>query len=376
MSEPVSFSDLIAAENWKEILDKVEGEKSPQACRAAYRANIELGYVDQAEQWLNRILKNTPQDVSMLRNKGALHLKRGEIDKAIHFFSKAVTLRPDVASFHGSLAGALFRKGDYRGAEKEYEQALIGNKKVFSWWNGLARSLAELGETRRAVEAGEQALSLQDNLSLRAICNELRRQLESGQSSVSEQYYDEVFFQSPEYSKPGGQSLYAPVWRQIIEILHQQGSKSILDLGCGPGQFGEFMSENSLDVLYCGVDFSSEAINQARRRCPTGQFFQVHLPMEKFTDLPGFDTVICMEVLEHIDKDRETLANLPAGVFIVATVPNFDSFGHVRIFKYEKEILDRYGDLIEITHIKKVHLSKKSFLWIICGVTQIVNIQC
>ena len=80
-------------------------------------------------------------------------------------------------------------------------------------------------------------------------------------------------------------------------------AKKILDVGCGNGQkLYDFYQRNAEKV--CGVEFSQEKIDVAKRYMPEGDFFKGRLSESGF-EKGSFDIVIADNVLEHIpDPDR------------------------------------------------------------------------
>ncbi len=53
---------------------------------------------------------------------------------------------------------------------------------------------------------------------------------------------------------------------------HDLKGRSILDVGCGVGDFFARLRENGVAAEYCGIDLSSEMIGRARERFPEGRF--------------------------------------------------------------------------------------------------------
>jgi 2-polyprenyl-3-methyl-5-hydroxy-6-metoxy-1,4-benzoquinol methylase len=125
-------------------------------------------------------------------------------------------------------------------------------------------------------------------------------------------------------------------------------SKRVLELGCSEG-LGALLLGESADA-YTGIDLDAEAIATARR----------NLPGEKFNFVEGnflgrqlgrFDTVVSLDVVEHIEKDIEQqffeacYHNLGEdGVCVVGT-PNVTAapyasrasqLGHVNLFDGER----------------------------------------
>lgn len=321
----------------------------------------------RAEYWLDRAIELDASNATFYRNKGAVYQKRNEWLLALDSYRRAYELRPDVAVYRGAMATALYQTGDYAGAAAAFAEALQIDPSQRGWWIRLARARVHLGELVGAADAFGKALELQDDASTRSARDELMRQIRTGSRGASSSYYDTVFAESPKYAVDGTNSEYAPVWARVVAGLRQQGAQRILDLGCGPGQFAQYLAATFPEITYTGLDFSAVAVAKARQRCPQYLFEQRELPVTDFTNLPAFDTVVCTEVLEHVENDREILAALPAGTAISASVPNFDAFGHVRLFRDEAEVRARYGVLFDELTVEGFALSASNILWIMRG---------
>lgn len=134
----------------------------------------------------------------------------------------------------------------------------------------------------------------------------------------------------------------------IDALMTGRDGKLIVDVGCGTGATVGFLSERHRCL---GVDTSPIAIEAARRTYPQARYIVGRSP-DDLRDTAG-DTglYLLMDVLEHIEKDRQYLADLVAlarpGTFILITVPALRSLWsrhdvtaeHVR--RYEIEELRR-----------------------------------
>ncbi len=58
-------------------------------------------------------------------------------------------------------------------------------------------------------------------------------------------------------------------------------------------------------------------------------------------------TVVCTEILEHVETGLAILEPIPNGVFAVISVPDFDSFGHFCLFRTTDEVAARYCALFD-----------------------------
>lgn len=114
----------------------------------------------------------------------------------------------------------------------------------------------------------------------------------------------------------------------------------VLDVGCGSGAIMEFLNARGYETH--GIDMSETAIAFCKERGLRAEYGMAG--DIRFPDAT-FDMVCAFDVLEHIEDDREAVAEIarvlkPGGVFI-ATVP-----AHQFLFSYHDELLHhkrRYG---------------------------------
>jgi 2-polyprenyl-3-methyl-5-hydroxy-6-metoxy-1,4-benzoquinol methylase len=126
--------------------------------------------------------------------------------------------------------------------------------------------------------------------------------------------------------------------------------RSVLELGCSEGMGAVILAEAA--TRYAGVDLDDDAIATAKANW-TDPKFEFHL--EDFLSKPqpygAFDTVVSLDVIEHIEADVDErffeaiVRNLgPQGMAIVGT-PNITSVpyaspasqaGHVNMFSAER----------------------------------------
>jgi cyclopropane fatty-acyl-phospholipid synthase-like methyltransferase len=140
----------------------------------------------------------------------------------------------------------------------------------------------------------------------------------------------------------------------VLDWLREGGAQRVLDVGCGPGQFAQFLLDSSA-VDYHGIDFSSTAIAMAQRANPdhADRFHVGDVRSHSLLAQP-FDHVVVLEVLEHVQADRELLSRLAPGTTVVFSVPSFDSESHVRHFDSIEAVADRYGDLVEVVDTDEI----------------------
>ena len=173
---------------------------------------------------------------------------------------------------------------------------------------------------------------------------------EMGEEKDSE-YYDEKYSNSLEYNKRPEDCVYYNLWSTILKSISK--TEKILDIGCGSGQFAELAIKKGYKYSR-GVDFSKVSIDIAKinNKSNKGKFIVGDVTNPDIYNVE-YDVVVICEVLEHIDNDIGVLKNIKSGKHIIATVPSYDSAGHVRFFNVAKEVCNRYktminGGIIEI----------------------------
>lgn len=167
-------------------------------------------------------------------------------------------------------------------------------------------------------------------------------------------WYDRAYARGGNYDEPYASSIHYPVWTVIVDRLRPLGAPSILDIGCGPGQFADMLADHGID-RYLGLDFSGTAIEIARKRARGGHEFRVADATDA-TSYEGVETevAVCMEVLEHVDRDDLVLRHAPAGALFIGTVPSFDYPGHVRHFEDADAVRARYHEWIDELEISTI----------------------
>ena len=114
--------------------------------------------------------------------------------------------------------------------------------------------------------------------------------------------------------------------------------RSVLDVGCGPGEYLQLLRDTFGErAAITGVDLSPLVTAANRIRYPYAAFAELDITTQALD--AQYDLVICCEVLEHLEKRREAFANLvemvsPSGYLFVSCPTGHmyeteRSFGHV-----------------------------------------------
>lgn len=122
----------------------------------------------------------------------------------------------------------------------------------------------------------------------------------------------------------------------VLEALRQVGAHRVVDLGCGEGVLLRELLVDAQFIEVVGADVSARELDRAARllnldRMPARKRARITLLQSSavYRDrrLEGYDTIVLMEVVEHLDPDR--LPALQRCVFdfarpasVVVTTPN------------------------------------------------------
>lgn len=109
----------------------------------------------------------------------------------------------------------------------------------------------------------------------------------------------------------------------LFEVVAATEPATVLDAGCGEGFIIDFLKQRDAGLDLTGVDLSEEAVDYARTRFGdqatfrTGDLYDLPFPDD------AFDTVLCSEVLEHLDDPERAARELGrvARNYVVITVP-------------------------------------------------------
>lgn len=125
---------------------------------------------------------------------------------------------------------------------------------------------------------------------------------------------------------------------EVVKALHDVGARRVVDLGCGEGALLADLLADPRFSEVVGVDVSARELDRATRRLGLDRMTdskRVRLTLRQssvtYRDgaLTGFDAVVLMEMIEHLDLER--LPALELSVFaharpgaVIVTTPNAD----------------------------------------------------
>ena len=117
------------------------------------------GDLPRAEEWLEQVLDEFPDDEGALNDLGYLWADQSkELQRAKRMIEKAVKAEPDNVAYRDSLGWVLFRLGQFPEAVVQLEKAAADKKPDGTVLDHLGDAYAKTNRRDKAVEAWRKAV--------------------------------------------------------------------------------------------------------------------------------------------------------------------------------------------------------------------------
>jgi tetratricopeptide (TPR) repeat protein len=156
-----------ARQSYEELVKRFDSVRTSSEAREAVRdarfvlSNlcVQQKRLDEAEEWLEQILDEYPEDVGAYNDLGYLWADRNKnLDRALEMIRVAIEAQPDNIAYRDSLGWVLFRLGKYDEAAAELERATQGDDPDGVILDHLADCYAQMGRTEDAKKTYERAI--------------------------------------------------------------------------------------------------------------------------------------------------------------------------------------------------------------------------
>lgn len=174
------------------------------------------------------------------------------------------------------------------------------------------------------------------------------------------------------------------VRKRLSQILHHVNvdDKVVLDVGCGNGIYTLSLATYAKQVI--GIDINKKALHEAIKNQVKSGISNVNFSLMSAEAIgfkkDHFDAVVCIETLEHIEKEREALREirkiLKSEGKLICYVPNkfypFETHGMrignfsidhplIPLFSYAPNFIRRRCERARIYTLKKILLLLRDF---------------
>ncbi|MEN6450515.1 MAG: tetratricopeptide repeat protein [Thermoguttaceae bacterium] len=155
-----------AEQEYRKLIERFDADHaSPETRDALREARLSLsnlavmkGDVAQAEEWLEQVLDEFPDDTGAMNDLGYLWADQNKhLGRAERMIRRAVAAEPETAAYRDSLGWLLFRQGKYTQAAVELEKAAAGDKPDGAVLDHLGDTYMKLNQHDKAVAAWRKA---------------------------------------------------------------------------------------------------------------------------------------------------------------------------------------------------------------------------
>ena len=95
-------------------------------------------------------------------------------------------------------------------------------------------------------------------------------------------------------------------FKYLLECLSIKNNESVIDIGCGLGDFSKYLRKNKIKCKYLGVDFLEEFIDVAKKKNKSdsnSKFTKLDIHKQKFPK--NYDWLILSGLFNDKDKNSE-----------------------------------------------------------------------
>jgi SAM-dependent methyltransferase len=146
-------------------------------------------------------------------------------------------------------------------------------------------------------------------------------------------------------------------YEEMLRIMGDMSGKSLLDFGCGKGDFYQFLLWKGIAPLeYCGIDINGNLISLAREKFPDAEFLVLDIDEETFDR--RFDMVLAIGVFNlRVAGIGESLGPALKKLFGIARESLHLNLLTPHVAKKSVELF--YTDPVELLRLALAELSRE-----------------
>lgn len=334
-------------------ISKLLGQLGQTAAAAQIREMVLAGLSNEAAK--------RPQDASIQSEAGFLHEYFEETDVAVGYYNKALDLDPSDLMPAFQLTGMSLRRGDPRAAIQIWEPVIAKALHPGKVLLRLARILGQSGFPSEAEEILERA---------RPHCSSIMKEFDfvvagvRGESKSLDQHgmaveLFDAFADSYDQTLESLQNNGPYMIGQMLDDLglKKDGSRKVLDAGCGTGLCAEYLRPFASQVA--GADISAKMLKICLDKRVYDTLTRTDLAEPVTYPEGSFDLIVAADVLVYFGDLRDVFSNIasklsPGGWFVFTVekaLPPEPSVGyrlratgrHVHVLDYLDGVLTEAG---------------------------------
>lgn len=155
-----------AEQAYRAIVERFDADRDSDETRAALRdvrfvlsaIHVEQNRLADAEEWLQQVLDEFPEDIGAYNDLGYLWCDQGKhLERSLDMVQRAVQAEPDNVAYRDSLGWALFRLGRYAEAVVELQHAAATDQADGVILDHLGDACLKLNQLPSALDAWHKA---------------------------------------------------------------------------------------------------------------------------------------------------------------------------------------------------------------------------
>ena len=123
-------------------------------------AYSEKGEQDRAIQEYDKAISIKPNEAKYYSNRGVAYNEKGGQDRAIQDFDKAISINPDKADYYSNRGNAYSGKGEYDRAIQDHDKAISINPNKADYYSSRGVAYRKKGLHDRAIQDFDKAISI------------------------------------------------------------------------------------------------------------------------------------------------------------------------------------------------------------------------
>jgi len=337
-----------------------------------------LGQLDRAISYYEKALSIKPDYAEAHYNLGFSFHKNGQLDAAVKSFKKVVTIKPDYAEAHNNKILSviyLFTKGQISDAIDILEVLIKDNPDDALLFNMLGGCYVSQGQPDMAIKCYQKALAIKPDY---AVPQHMLNALTGNTSTKPPKEYVKNLFD--DYAERFNDSLIKQLgyklpflMKELILKLDPPRNKfeKVIDLGCGTGLTGKELRDISNNLT--GIDISSNMVAKTREldvydSLIVGDIIDIlSLSKEKYDLFIALDLFIYIGELTKMFKTVRQCCNKNALFIFSIETQEEDGYCLLKSARYahsDDYILNSASDGFKVIDSQEVNLRKEKEGWI------------